>query len=319
MISAYKTFAQNERSIFSFIHSNGKHSLYDFINKKNKRLYEISDFYEYVNTHLEHYLSDSNLYSEWLMVHNALEQLTVSLDEARLPYEIISRGLYWPKLKEVSVVMTVGGDGTVLEASHHLLTDKIPLIGIRSSAMSVGLLCACSQANVPSLVKQLKEDGLSYLKVQRLCAEITYAQSGTKIVTDPILNDFLFANKSPALTSRYNVTYKQVSEDQKSSGVWVSTAIGSTAAIGAAGGKLLSREDKRSQFLVRELYQRQNHKKLVLDSRLFDSDSDRLAITNHNDEAMLALDGQHGLISLTFGDHIVFKKASALSLLESVE
>ena len=251
--------------------------------------------------------------------YRTLDQLIASLKEVDLSYEIISRGLFWPKLKDVSAVITVGGDGTVLEASHHLLTDKIPLIGIRSSEMSVGILCAGSQVNVPSLVKQLKAGGLSYLKVKRLCAEITYAQSGTKIVTDPILNDFLFANKSPALTSRYNLTYKQVSEDQKSSGVWVSTAIGSTAAIGAAGGKLLSREEERSQFLVRELYQRQDHKKLILDSRLFDSNSDRLAITNHNDEAILALDGQHGLISLTFGDHIVFKKASALSLLESVE
>ena len=251
--------------------------------------------------------------------YKTLDELTSSLDQLYISYEMISRGLYWPKLDEVSAIITVGGDGTVLEASHHLKDDSIPLIGIRSSAMSVGVLCACSQTGIRTIVKHLHENTLRYMKLQRLCAEITYAQSGNTIVTDPILNDFLFANKSPALTSRYNVSYNQISEDQKSSGIWVSTATGSTAASGAAGGQSLKKEDVRCQFLVRELYQRQDYKRLILDSRLFDSQSDRLAITNHNDEAILALDGQHGLIKLTFGDRIIFKKASALSLLGSIK
>lgn len=250
--------------------------------------------------------------------YNTLDILQRSLNKARIDFELISRGLYWPKLKEIGLVITVGGDGTILEASHHLKNDNIPIIGIRSSKMSVGLLCACSEDKIPHLIEKLQNDSLVYLKAHRIYAEITFGQTGGNFSTEPVLNDFLFANKSPALTSRYNLQFNQVNEDQKSSGVWISTATGSTAAIGAAGGQHIPRTSEECQYRVRELYHSHTTRDSRLKSATFDPSSNVLAIDNHSDEAILALDGQHGLIYLTFGDRLVFKRANPIPILEKV-
>ena len=51
------------------------------------------------------------------------------------------------------------------------------------------------------------------------------------------LNDVLFAGSSPAETVRCRIRVGRCEEFQKSSGVWVASGPGSTAAIHSAGGK----------------------------------------------------------------------------------
>ena len=59
---------------------------------------------------------------------------------------------------------------------------------------------------------------------------------------------------SPAETTRYELQFNKKVEEHKSSGLWLSTAIGSTAAISAAGGQELAFDSQLSQYIVRELY-----------------------------------------------------------------
>ena len=41
----------------------------------------------------------------------------------------MQRGEIWPDLSTIKAVITVGGDGTVLEASQEIEDKKVPLIG----------------------------------------------------------------------------------------------------------------------------------------------------------------------------------------------
>jgi len=93
----------------------------------------------------------------------------------------------------------------------------------------------------------------------------------------PALNDLLLANPSPAAVSRFRMgwlhlvpegapseTYGTVTRfggkaydvsnslNVWSSGMWVSTATGSTAAMAAAGGHIMDPDSDQLQYLIRE-------------------------------------------------------------------
>lgn len=244
--------------------------------------------------------------------------LLESLVRHNISYKEISRGLFWPDLKNYSAVITVGGDGTVLEASHHILEQNIPLMGVRSSPMSVGYLCCCDYDGIEQLVDQIASNKISTIEVNRLRAVLRFTQTGGEIVTDPILNDFLYANANPAATTRYQLTVGERSEVHRSSGIWLATAAGSTAAIHAAGGNLVGLEEQKFQYLVRELYQAPGGVRCILEKGFWDFEHRSFSIENRCDDAILALDGQHGLIRLGFGDTICFEKAPPLRLLRSL-
>ena len=121
------------------------------------------------------------------------------------------------------------------------------------------------------------------------------------ILSKPVLNDFLYTHKSPSCTTRYALSFNGVSEEHKSSGIWFATPTGSTAAIGAAGGVRQEKNETCFQYKVRELY---SHKPglFSLYGGLYNPDQDKLTIINHNTEAILAIDGQHGSIPLELAD-----------------
>ena len=136
-----------------------------------------------------------------------------------------------------------------------------------------------------------------------MSAKIFNSASGESVVTVPALNDCLFANVNPAATTRYYLKYGDQGEFHKSSGIWLSTAIGSTAAIRAAGGTQLTRETRKLQFIVRELYE-QEQASFELRHELFDPNQTSLTIECRSQQAMLAIDGPHGIQNLNFGDTV---------------
>jgi NAD+ kinase len=73
------------------------------------------------------------------------------------------------------------------------------------------------------------------------------------------LNEALFCHSSPAATSRYILSIKSAGgtvdeEEQKSSGMWIGPAAGSTAAQRSAGGRVLPLSSTKLQYVVREPY-----------------------------------------------------------------
>lgn len=243
------------------------------------------------------------------------EAVLKGLAAHRIRTSEVGRGHYWPDLSSYAAIITIGGDGTMLEASHHIGDASLPLIGIRSSTLSVGHLCAGGFEAVDTIIRSFVEGRLLTAKVQRLRAEIRYIMTGGSVLTDPVLNDFLYANSSPAATSRYVIRVGNHEEDQRSSGIWFATPAGSTAAIKAAGGKEVPLTGSDFQYHVREPYQTEP---LSLLGGLFDPDSEKLEIENRCISAILALDGQHGVIHLNLGDRITFERAPSLTLARGV-
>lgn len=262
------------------------------------------DLHRLEQTHRDHYETKDRLLS--------------AFKSAGIDCAEVSRGRFWPSLESFSVIVTVGGDGTVLEASHHILNAGLVLIGIRSSATSVGHLCAGDASMIPQIVRMIQSADFSEAKsVARLAAIVTNRRTGAKIHTDPILNDFLYANANPAATTRYRLHVGQRTEEQKSSGIWVATPAGSTAAIGAAGGRAVDIFGRDYQYLIRELYHPPGVIPFLLKGDKINVSETELCIENRCDHGILALDGQHGTINLEYGDMVSFVEAPPILLFRS--
>ncbi|MBF0254645.1 MAG: hypothetical protein HQL11_05955, partial [Candidatus Omnitrophica bacterium] len=67
------------------------------------------------------------------------------------------------------------------------------------------------------------------------------------------LNDVLISHKNPSAVSLYEIKAGRRAEIQKSSGLWISTAAGSTAGIASSGGKTLPFLSRDFEYRPREL------------------------------------------------------------------
>lgn len=244
--------------------------------------------------------------------YQALNRLYAHLKKRHIDYVSITRDEDWQPHGRFDVVIAFGGDGTLLSASHNL-DGETKLIGLRSTDASVGYMCAAGASDLEPLVDQLTENRLEFVIVARLMVKVESLGTTRVFTLIPVLNDVLFANCSPAATTHYRIIFNGQEEWHKSSGVWVSTAVGSTAAIQAAGGVGMAIGDRRLQYRVRELYCLPEQQ-LSLRGQAFDPDRDSLILENRNERALIALDGQHAELFLQFGDRIEFLRAPDLLL-----
>ena len=201
--------------------------------------------------------------------------------------------------KDFDLIITVGGDGTFLRTAHHLQDQLI--MGVNSlTRVSVGALCSITHKNYKARLKKIfsgeyKTRALPLIKIR----------INGKPVRFEALNDVLVTNYSPAATSRYILQIDGIREEHKSSGVWIATATGSTAAINAAGGLKMNREDLRLQFMTREPYQGiYNPYRLT---RGFIKKGKSLKIINKMFNARLFIDGPTTSYKLNIGDKITFE------------
>ena len=150
---------------------------------------------------------------------------------------------------QFDLIVTVGGDGTFFMAAHR--AHGTPILAVNSHpGGSLGLFATADRPTFPAKLKAALAGRLPALRLNRL----TIAVNGQ---TRPefALNDVLVAHSNPASLSRMTFSVDGGEpERQRSSGVWISTAAGSTAAIRAAGGRKMPIASRRLQFLVREPY-----------------------------------------------------------------
>ncbi len=137
---------------------------------------------------------------------------------------------------EADLIVTVGGDGTVL-ACHALLNDT-PVISVNSDPhRSVGHYTRIRAETVAALVEDWLAGRAAEERCHRLRLHIVDLGSGRMRngAGDLILNDALFTNANPAAMTRYRLHDAQGEEVQAASGVWISTATGASGAIASAG------------------------------------------------------------------------------------
>jgi NAD+ kinase len=209
-------------------------------------------------------------------------------------------------IADARLVISVGGDGTLLAASHWVTGAW--LLGVNSAPRSsVGHLTSTRRASLARDLARIARGTLLPQPVSRLEVEI----GGKRL--PPALNDVLVAHEQPAATSRYQIRLGRRAEDQRSSGLWVSTPTGSTAGIRSAGGQPMSLGAHRLQFRARELY-RAGGRTAVLESGFVEEDQE-LVVESAMDAGWLFLDGARMATRFPFGARATFRVAAEPLLL----
>ncbi|MCB9598534.1 MAG: NAD(+)/NADH kinase [Sandaracinaceae bacterium] len=147
------------------------------------------------------------------------------------------------------LIVTIGGDGTLLWASHRV-PPGVAVLAINSAPLhSVGHFCGGRKGRVRQALEAAIEGRLKASRLTRMQVELD-----GEVLNRRVLNDALYCHKSPAATTRYILSHEGVEEPQKSSGLWIGPAAGSTAAMRSAGGKILPPASRKIQYVVREPY-----------------------------------------------------------------
>jgi NAD+ kinase len=183
-------------------------------------------------------------------------------------------------IQEKDLIIAIGGDGTVLNAAS-FLDDSIPILGVnsdptkpeeegvlkaRDERRSRGALCAATATNVDKVLPMIMYGEISPGLRTRIQCLVRSTHTETRL--PPALNDILVAHPIPAAVSRLklslcrgsvapsfksSVKYEELfSFNVWSSGIWISTATGSTAALYSAGGEVMDLKSSNLQYMVRE-------------------------------------------------------------------
>jgi NAD+ kinase len=200
------------------------------------------------------------------------------------------------------LVVTVGGDGTLLAASHRI--GSTPILGINSAPHhSVGFFCGAKKGRVAVALARALDGRMRAVKLSRMAVQLN-----GKPVATRVLNDALFCHPSPAATTRYILRIGKVVEEQKSSGFWIGPAAGSTAAQRSGGGKILPLSSSDLQLVVREPYTPEGEKLKL--TRALIADGKELFVRSKIREGRLFIDGPHEQIEIGMGDRLVFRRSS---------
>jgi NAD+ kinase len=206
------------------------------------------------------------------------------------------------------LVVTVGGDGTLLAASHGV-GPGVPLLGVNSApSHSVGFFCAARKGGARDALAAALDGSMRGTELTRM----RVALNG-RVLHDRVLNEALFCHASPAATSRYIFVLvgpggRIVSEEeQKSSGVWVGPAAGSTAAQRSAGGRILPLASCKLQYVVREPYQ-PNSRALRM-TLGFVGEDETITHKSQMREGRVFLDGDRIMHEISIGDVVSMSRS----------
>lgn len=239
-----------------------------------------------------------------------VKEVTRFFERSRVDWSFSLSGTK-PIPARADLVVTIGGDGTLLRASH-AVGNNTPLLGINSApGSSVGFFCAEGDS-VESILRAALDQKLRRTVVSRMQVELN-----DRVVHKRVLNEILFCHSCPAATSRYiletDVRKKIIREEQRSSGLWIGPAAGSTAAQKSAGGNVIPLSSTSLQYVVREPYQYNQKLDLILG---LVRDGSSIVVRSKMPDAQVFLDGDRLFFSVEMGDRILCKRSDeSLTLL----
>ncbi|XP_011626329.1 probable NADH kinase isoform X1 [Amborella trichopoda] len=250
------------------------------------------------------------------------------LQRRSLKWESIMRNKLCQPICNFDLVITVGGDGTLLQASH-FMDDKIPVMGVNSdptqdieveekigefdATRSTGYLCAATGRNFEQVLDEVLEGNKTPSELTRILIRV----NDLPLSTYP-LNDVLIAHPCPAAVSSFSFQLKKDLENSsalvhcRSSGLRICTAAGSTAAMLSAGGYPMPILSRDLHYMVREPIHPGMFSHLMHGSI---SPDQSIHIVWKSVEGMIYIDGCHVFHPIQYGSNVeISAKAPVLKV-----
>ncbi|KAI7728147.1 hypothetical protein M8C21_017567 [Ambrosia artemisiifolia] len=265
------------------------------------------------NPKILHYLEDR------ARVHkDAIEFCKNVLQRKSIDWDATFRSNLSQSIRNVDLVVTLGGDGTLLQASH-LLDDSIPLLGVNSdptqpqevqemgnefdATRSTGYLCASTVKNFEQILSNILEGQTTPFELSRMSIHVNSTPLSTYA-----LNDILIAHPCPASASRFSFRIRKDDGSSsplvncRSSGLRVSTAAGSSAAMLSAGGFPMPILSKDLQYMVREPISREAACLSLMHGTI--KPKHTMDIDWYTKDGLIFIDGSHPVHPIRHGDTI---------------
>jgi NAD+ kinase len=230
-----------------------------------------------------------------------LAAVQAAFDGVGIPYDCLYRGEL-TSVAGYNLVLSVGGDGTFLEVARY--AGDLPILGVNSDPeRSTAFFCAANRSTIRPHLEALMAGKVGEVRLARIQVTLN-----DRLLPYYALNDLLVAHANPAAMTSYTLDIGSVREPQRSSGLWIATAAGSTAAIRAAGGRILPLRSRKLQYLVREPYNGDRCRYRL--RRGIIGPETLLAVTSRTRRGRLFIDGPHLRFSLGLGDVLTVTTAA---------
>ncbi|KAI3828166.1 hypothetical protein L1987_02263 [Smallanthus sonchifolius] len=249
---------------------------------------------------------------------DAIEFCKSILQRKSIDWDATFRSNLLRPIQNVDLVVAVGGDGTLLQASH-LLNDSIPLLGVNSdptqpqevqeygdefdATRSTGYLSAATVKNFEQILSNILEGQTAPSELSRMSIRVNSVPLSTYA-----LNDILIADPCPASVSRFSFRIRKDGQSSsplvncRSSGLRVSTATGSSAAMLSAGGFPMPILSKDLQYMVREPISREATHLSLMHGTIKPEQS--MDIDWYTKDGLIFIDGSHPVHPVQHGDTI---------------
>lgn len=198
------------------------------------------------------------------------------------------------------VVITVGGDGTMLRAARGAIGKKAVLLGVNRG--HVGYLTEISEVSQLNKVLPRLIDG-SFMTEERMMLETRVVRGRKIIFKDYALNEVLITKQSLIKPTRFSVDVNDIRlNEYNADGIIVATPTGSTGYSMSAGGSI-AEPSSRLILLTPVCPHAINSKPIVL------APNDIVRVNSELEKQVLSCDGKDG-VQLEVGDEIIVKRSS---------
>lgn len=214
--------------------------------------------------------------------------------------------------EQCELVFSIGGDGTLLQASHLCSAYDIPIIGINLGRL--GFLVEISPDNFHERLDAIWQG--DYRVEERIMLEVTLHRAETAAESFIACNDVAIHNKNTVRMLELNTQVDGIFLNTiHGDGLIISTPTGSTAYALASGGPLLE-PTMEAILLVPICPHTLSQRPLVVDSKKVIEVS---VTESHHSDAVVAIDGQITR-NLETSTKIIIKRFSRkLKLIQTLE
>jgi NAD+ kinase len=199
-------------------------------------------------------------------------------------------------------IIAVGGDGTFIEAARRATFQT--MLGVNSDPhRSQGFFCPATADSIGDYLDRVRAGDVAVNTLTRMTIELDGVEQDYQAI-----NDILVAHRFSAAMSRYHLRIGEREEMQRGSGLWVSTAAGSTGAIQSAGGQPQPHDSRELQYLMREPMAAMSDQ-FSMSSGFVDAKIG-ITVTSRMREGTVFVDGPHMRVPLPFGTQVTLRESA---------
>ena len=208
-------------------------------------------------------------------------------------------------IDDAVLVVTLGGDGTILHTARRMLGYEIPIIGVNLG--TVGFLAELEQQDIGKLVAAANGD---YVPSPRMMLQVLVERNGEQIFSNYALNDVSVSGIVQTIRVTASGDGRKILE-YAGDGIVISSPTGSTAYSLSAGGPIV--EPSAENIILTPICAQ------ALMARSFVLAPDRVVTVQVRDlrcKAVISVDG--GIFEMQEDDLLIVKKADYRTMIAHV-